>query len=203
MKVRDVLKLTWLLVSVSSISRTDQVMAETPTLPRSGVSIYDPGIPTREWQWIPRSEYSSDPVDDFVYTTEFDLASNTRVLLEVQRSEISDTAGVLPMPRAAMEQNSGDLTDFALRRYIYFDAQTNVANDGPPLTQDKVCNDTGIWGTAHGNDCVLGVTVQMRSPLFTTQTSSHGTTALKILIDEGSILGAIFFLTWFAGIFVV
>ena len=40
------------------------------------------------------------------------------------------------------------------------------------------------------------------SGMINTYTIDHGTSTMKILTDEGGILGAILFLTWFLGIFI-
>ncbi|XXG97836.1 structural constituent of ribosome [Hypoxylon texense] len=76
-------------------------------------------------------------------------------------------------------------------------------NGEPPrITWDRqqgIECDVGKNGTA---PCQFSLPFTFSSPLVTVETSKRGTDALKIFTDEGSILGAILFITWFLGIFI-
>lgn len=133
----------------------------------------------------------------FYYTLNTELTTYTELDLIVQRTAIDDSAGVLSDQRSAPD----DLGLCSAKRdhYTYYSAQPNirVLGNSSPANCD-------IYSVNYKNEtCGFQLYVQVRSELLTTQKSSHGTTNLKILIDEGGILGGILFFTWFFGIFVV
>lgn len=83
------------------------------------------------------------------------------------------------------------------QKYAYYTGVADTAFLDLPLA-DSRCDVGG--DDYQGNNCTFTLyTVQ--SPVVTTQKSAHGTDALKILTDEGGILGGILFVTWFFGIF--
>lgn len=77
------------------------------------------------------------------------------------------------------------------KAYTYYDS--DVMSIGTESPED--CSDPLVCGFA--------LSLSFSSSLVTTQKSSRGTNALKILTDEGSLVGGILFLTWFLGIFVL
>jgi hypothetical protein len=122
----------------------------------------------------------------------------------VQRTLFFDSAKVLSdqLPSSGGELRICSNKDLSRRKYIYYNAEPNIFTLGPSSLANSSCDKAGA---NYNNDtpCSLVLSVQIRSEILTTQTSSHGTTALDILIDEGGILGGILFFTWFFGIFVV
>jgi hypothetical protein len=168
------------------------------SLPFLQVGLYDPEIPFSldEFAW----NCGSPP---FYYTVNTEITTTTQVELAVQRTLFFDSAKVLPDHIS----DPGELRicsnkDLNRRKYIYYNAQPNMFTLGPSSLANSSCDRAGA---NYNNDtpCSLVLSVQIRSEILTTQTSSHGTTALHILIDEGGILGGILFFTWFFGIFVV
>ncbi|KAI4862465.1 hypothetical protein F4820DRAFT_450946 [Hypoxylon rubiginosum] len=91
---------------------------------------------------------------------------------------------------------AGDLKLKYAQNYKFYHGQR------PWLTWDNQLGtkcDVGRNGTA---PCQLSLPFTFSSPMVTVERSSRGTDTLTILIDEGSILGAILFFTWFFGIFI-
>ncbi|OQN97496.1 hypothetical protein B0A48_16649 [Cryoendolithus antarcticus] len=84
-----------------------------------------------------------------------------------------------------------------LRSYSYYTGTADSAYLGVPL-ENSHCDVGGNNYT--GANCSFSMFIS-QSNVITTQKSSHGTNALKILTDEGGILGGILFVTWFFGIF--
>jgi len=166
------------------------------------ISLYDPELFFRDYREF--SEYSlPEGPSNLISSTPITLADKSLVQLTAQGSRIFDRAQVLPGRATLVPRNQSGSSPIDVWDYTYYDTQTNNDNNGMRLTEASYCNVAGPNFAGYHTPCWLLMTVRMRSPLFTTQTSSHGTTALKILIDEGGILGAIFFFTWFAGIYVI
>ncbi|KAK6422934.1 hypothetical protein LTR95_016614 [Oleoguttula sp. CCFEE 5521] len=84
-----------------------------------------------------------------------------------------------------------------LSSYSYYTGTADSAYLGVPL-ENSHCDVGGNNYT--GANCSFSMFIS-QSNVITTQKSSHGTNALKILTDEGGILGGILFVTWFFGIF--
>ena len=51
--------------------------------------------------------------------------------------------------------------------------------------------------------CIFNTVLYISSMLVTTQTSARGTSWIKMILDEGSIVGGITFVTWFLGIYII
>nr|OQO22447.1 hypothetical protein B0A51_06245 [Rachicladosporium sp. CCFEE 5018] len=104
-------------------------------------------------------------------------------------------------PRAPLHCGSpADYNDSCppqLNSYSYYTGTADSAYLGVPL-ENSHCDVGGNNYT--GANCSFSMFIS-QSNVITTQKSSHGTNALKILTDEGGILGGILFVTWFFGIF--
>jgi hypothetical protein len=122
----------------------------------------------------------------------------------IEQHQIEDPAGALA------ESNHADNNPYgcspaprAMSMYGYHASTSSEFENEPnshPLvngTRD-IANATGKF---HGGVCTFALHAYMISPMMTMHTSSHGITTLQILLDEGGILGAILFVTWFFGIF--
>ncbi|KAI1764876.1 hypothetical protein GGR53DRAFT_465976 [Hypoxylon sp. FL1150] len=106
--------------------------------------------------------------------------------------QIDDKAGDLATDGPGFECSP------TLENYKYYTGRA------PPLTWDtSMGNECDVGRNASATPCPLILSFQLSSPLVSVQTSRRGSHTLKILIDEGSILGAILFITWFFGIFVI
>jgi hypothetical protein len=92
--------------------------------------------------------------------------------------------------------------------YLYYDSAFQSALPGDSInTTNSLCDVANATGQyldyEDGGICTFSLHVHMVSSMITTFTSSHGINTLQILLDEGGILAAILFVTWFFGIFVI
>jgi len=166
-------------------------------------SLYDPKLSFNQYAEYSAAYYHPEGPSNLISSAPITLTDSTDVQLTVQGARVFDKAEVLPGRTALVAQYQHGQPATDIWDYTYYDTQINNDNSGMKLNENSFCNVASPGFAGYHNPCWLEMTVRMRSPLFSTQTSSHGTTPLKILIDEGSILGAIFFFTWFASIFVV
>ena len=115
-------------------------------------------------------------------------------LVRVEAFIMDDAAGALD---AEVVCPSGEQP----RKFTYYTATAETF----PSTNTTLCtvDEDGKGEQSLYGGCNSALRVSMASSLVTTQKSHHGTTTLEILIDEGSILGAVLFVTWFFGIFVI
>ena len=127
------------------------------------------------------------------------VASGSLVSIDGQ-TELSDEIGALHNSKWRESAASPcSAYSFALRNYTYYDARTPSAGIKQQL-QNSTCD---VASPNYFTPCQFQLKVVMNSMLVTKQTSEHGTNTLRILIDEGSILGAVMFFTWFLSIFVI
>lgn len=106
--------------------------------------------------------------------------------------------------RALGERESRDsdgICSFEAQRrtkYAYYEARV-VSEPGIDHTPCPVSDHADIGAVK----CRFSMTLYLASSLVTTQKSARGIDTLRILTDEGSIIGGVLFLTWFLGIFVL
>lgn len=108
-------------------------------------------------------------------------------------------------PVHALSRGNSSLTFGGCRQinaYFYYDV--SVADVGRSIQRPEIepCPDSNNTGTGAIN-CTFLMQIKFASSLVTTQKSERATNTLRILTDEGSIVGGVLFLTWFLGIFVL
>ncbi len=108
----------------------------------------------------------------------------------LRQTTIADDVG-------AIIEVSGDCSADIYTHYNQYETSVQTL---PMITgQDSQC-DLGLPNYA--GPCPAVLTMSYSSLLVTTLRSSHGTDWLKMLLEEGSIVGGIMFVTWFFNIFV-
>lgn len=114
--------------------------------------------------------------------------------------EMDDSAGALS--NTGFLTNEGTLESCSpqaskIERYFYYPSTAQLGQS----STNQSCN---IGNTeSYTGPCSVTFSVGLTSTLVTKLKSSRGTTTLQIFLDEGSIIGAIFFFTWFFSIFVI
>ena len=166
--------------------------------PSIQIGFYDPTIPFNLNDFL--LNCGRPP---FYYTVGPQVTTETELQLVVQGTRFSDDANVfsdsLLDPSGSWQCSSKSRS---LRKYTYYNAQTQLLFRETQSLRNSHC-DKNSTNYNESSVCQFILAVQFGSELLSSQTSSHGTTALQILIDEGGILGGIVFLTWFFSIFVV
>ena len=127
----------------------------------------------------------------------YPVDQSTAVGLYLEQTTIIDTVGALTLPTVKSSLTNGtescDAASFSnYNTYSY----RMLELGGPPDIQN--CTESKSSGS-----CPFGIGMQMSSALVTERTSKRGTNLLKMLLDQGSILAGIAFVTWFLGIYVI
>lgn len=108
-------------------------------------------------------------------------------------------------PVHALSRGDSSLTSEGCRKidaYFYYDL--SVADIGRSTFRSEIgpCPDSNDTG-AGAIRCSFYMNFEFASSLVTAHNSQRATNTLRILTDEGSIIGGVLFLTWFLGIFVL
>ncbi|TKA33980.1 hypothetical protein B0A54_14857 [Friedmanniomyces endolithicus] len=97
----------------------------------------------------------------------------------------------------AIVQTNGNCSADIYTHYNQYDVSVETL---PMVTGGGPQCDLGLPG--YTGPCPASLMVSYSSLLVTTLRSNHGTDWLKMLLEEGSIVGGIMFVTWFFNIFV-
>jgi hypothetical protein len=107
---------------------------------------------------------------------------------------------------ALLNSTTCSSVSLTLSNYTYYDATGLADNTYQGNILGGTCdaaNSTGAYGQNGTSSCFFKLRVYMTSSMITTFTSSPGINTLQIFLDEGGILGAILFVTWFFGIYLI
>ena len=116
----------------------------------------------------------------------------SRVQISLEKIIINDQVN-------AVEYTSG-CDDPGFRKYDLYRPSIVPYSQG---SVNEACSIDGTSPPANPDDpspCTGDVDIKFSSMLVTTQTSTYGRSQIEMITDEGGIIGAITFITWFMGI---
>jgi hypothetical protein len=114
--------------------------------------------------------------------------------MQIEQSTINDYVGSLD------ESSISTRPDCSRKDYRHYSRWTSKFTTSRTVPSNE-CHTRP--SSQIGNPCIGHFFLSISSLLLTTQTSSHSIEWKQMLLDEGSIVGGITFLTWFLGIFII
>lgn len=120
----------------------------------------------------------------------YPITKSSTAQLVLEQQTIADDVGAIDLPKTSCNAKS----------FSKYNTYTYQLNEIGGAVDVIACTHTS---SNFKGPCFFDTYMTMSSMLVTTQTSTRATDWKKILLDEGSIVGGITFLTWFLSIYVI
>ncbi|KAK4574242.1 hypothetical protein LTR86_002003 [Recurvomyces mirabilis] len=158
-----------------------------------GISVFDASLPFNVTDLLSNCGNPS-PYYSFWQT----ISTKTRIFLSAGITAMDNKVDMVPKQDNLPSSEACSAGLAAKSSYDYFTPVLQTFDSGQQCDSSAATKDDRGYLVL---TCWLNLYVSLQSTLATTQSSSRGTSTLKILIDEGSIVGGIMFFTWFLTIF--